>query len=55
MARTPPPDPAPVDLLDQLHKLAILRDEGALTAAEFEEQKAIVLGRPRPDQPSARP
>ena len=65
MARTRATDLDPDDPLDQLQKLAILRDQGALTAAEFEERKAIVLIRRRrggsppttgdASQPSARP
>jgi hypothetical protein len=35
---------APVDVADQLTKLADLRDRGALTDAEFEAQKAKLLG-----------
>ncbi len=41
-----PPDPS--DPLDRLQQLAVLRDEGALTPAEFEAQKALVLARPWP-------
>ena len=55
----PPPPPAPVyaapppppavaasqdDLLTQLDKLGQLRDAGVLTDAEFERQKAKLLG-----------
>lgn len=44
----PPPEPAPAgggdDALDQLERLAKLRDSGVLTDAEFEEQKARILG-----------
>ena len=47
----PPPPPAPVaaaapsgdDLIEQLQKLAGLRDQGILTDAEFEAQKAKLL------------
>ena len=39
-------DPDAADPLDRLQKLAVLRDEGALTPAEFEAQKALVLRRP---------
>lgn len=34
------------DPLRRLQQLAMLRDEGALTAAEFEAQKALVLRQP---------
>jgi hypothetical protein len=43
----PPPAPAAVDsnvLIDQLQKLGALRDQGILTDAEFEVQKARLLG-----------
>jgi hypothetical protein len=58
-AAPPPPPPAPVyaappppaavpasqdDLLTQLDKLGQLRDAGVLTDAEFERQKAKLLG-----------
>ena len=36
--------PAPKDALDQLEQLVRLRDAGALTPEEFEEQKARILG-----------
>jgi hypothetical protein len=41
----PPPAPAggPDDTIDQLQKLGQLRDQGVLTEAEFEAQKAKVL------------
>jgi hypothetical protein len=44
----PPPAPAPAasnsdDLLEQLQKLGELRDQGILTPAEFEVQKAKLL------------
>jgi hypothetical protein len=47
----PPPAPAPVapaatssdDLITQLQKLGALRDQGILTDAEFEAQKAKLL------------
>jgi hypothetical protein len=42
-----PPAPTPsggVDTVAQLEKLAKLRDSGALTDAEFEQQKAKILG-----------
>lgn len=47
-AAAPPPPPAaaaePVDLADQLKKLAELRDQGILTDEEFAAQKAKLLG-----------
>jgi Protein of unknown function (DUF2510)/Bacterial PH domain/Short C-terminal domain len=48
-APSPPPAPAapagpPVDLADQLRKLATLRDEGILSEEEFAAQKAKLLG-----------
>jgi hypothetical protein len=48
-APQPPPAPAapagpPVDLADQLRKLASLRDEGILSEEEFAAQKAKLLG-----------
>ncbi|HXA33676.1 MAG TPA: SHOCT domain-containing protein [Acidimicrobiales bacterium] len=42
-APAPPPAPAP-DLIGQLTQLAALKDSGALTEAEFETQKARILG-----------
>ena len=36
--------PAPIDLADQLGKLAALRDQGILNEAEFAAQKAKLLG-----------
>ena len=42
----PPPAPAaasPDDLIEQLQKLGALRDQGILTDAEFEAQKAKLL------------
>ena len=46
-----PPPPAPVaaapeqdDVIEQLQKLAQLRDQGILTDAEFQAQKAKLLG-----------
>ena len=40
----PPPQPAPApDPIEQLKELAALRDQGILTDAEFEAQKAKVL------------
>ncbi|MGI9595467.1 MAG: SHOCT domain-containing protein [Acidimicrobiales bacterium] len=49
-ATAPPPPPAPAadapgeDLVSQLEGLAKLRDQGVLTDAEFEQQKAKILG-----------
>lgn len=41
----PPPPPAPVaDPIEQLTKLAALRDQGVVTDAEFAAQKAKLLG-----------
>jgi hypothetical protein len=46
----PPPQPAPVaaapafDPIDQLTKLAALRDQGVITDQEFVVQKAKILG-----------
>jgi hypothetical protein len=44
----PPPPPAPAaaapDPIAQLTQLAALKDSGALTEAEFETQKARLLG-----------
>jgi hypothetical protein len=50
-AAPPPPPPAPApaapgdqeDLFEQLQKLGALRDQGLLTPAEFEVQKAKLL------------
>jgi len=42
-AEPPPAQPAPIDVADELTKLANLRDRGILTEAEFEAQKARVL------------
>lgn len=49
-AAPPPPPPAPAaapadqgDLFEQLQKLGALRDQGLLTDAEFEVQKARLL------------
>jgi hypothetical protein len=43
----PPPAPAPAassdDLIENLQKLGALRDQGILTDAEFEAQKAKLL------------
>jgi len=48
-AEAPPaPEPAPAaaapDPIEQLTQLAALKDSGALTEAEFEAQKAKILG-----------
>ena len=40
----PPPPPPAVDPIEQLTKLGQLRDSGVLTEAEFEAQKAKILG-----------
>lgn len=44
----PPPAPAPAapapDLISQLKELAALKEQGILTDAEFEGQKARILG-----------
>jgi Short C-terminal domain len=44
-APAPPPEPAAAapDPIEQLTKLAALKDSGALTEAEFEAQKAKIL------------
>jgi hypothetical protein len=46
-AAPPPPAPAPAgggdDMLDQLQKLGELKEQGILTEAEFEAQKAKIL------------
>jgi hypothetical protein len=47
-APPPPPPPPPAasgsgDLIEQLQKLGALRDQGILTDAEFEAQKAKLL------------
>jgi hypothetical protein len=39
----PPPPAAPVDTVAQLKGLAELRDQGILTDAEFDAQKAKIL------------
>lgn len=41
---TPTPVPAGGDVVDKLERLAALRASGALTEAEFEAQKAAILG-----------
>jgi hypothetical protein len=41
--QAPPPPAPPVDTVAQLKGLAELRDQGILTDAEFEAQKAKVL------------
>jgi hypothetical protein len=49
-AAPPEPQPAPApaaavpDPIEQLTKLAALKDSGALTEAEFEAEKAKILG-----------
>lgn len=44
---SPPPTPAPTDSrVEQLEKLAALRDRGALTEEEFAAEKAKLLGTP---------
>jgi hypothetical protein len=44
-AAPPPAPPAPeVDMIEQLKKLAELRDQGILTEEEFAGQKAKLLG-----------
>jgi transcription initiation factor TFIID subunit TAF12 len=45
-AAPPPPPPAPAggDTISQLKDLAALKEQGILTEAEFEAQKAKVLG-----------
>jgi membrane protein YdbS with pleckstrin-like domain len=48
------PGPGPVSVADEITKLAALRDQGHLTAAEFEAQKASLLARP-PQAPGAPP
>jgi Short C-terminal domain len=40
----PPPAPQQPDSVAQLEKLAALKDKGALTQAEFETEKAKILG-----------
>ena len=39
----PPPPPPPPDPIEQLTKLAALKDQGILTEAEFATQKARLL------------
>jgi membrane protease subunit (stomatin/prohibitin family) len=45
-APAPAPEPAPAapDPVEQLTQLAALKDSGALTEAEFEAEKAKILG-----------
>jgi uncharacterized membrane protein YdbT with pleckstrin-like domain len=43
--------PAAPTVTGELHRLADLRDRGVLTAQEFEEQKARILGRSTPPAP----
>ncbi len=40
----PAPAPAAPDRIEQLTQLAALKDSGALTEAEFEAEKAKLLG-----------
>lgn len=40
----PAPVAEPVDVADQLQKLAALKDQGVITDAEFAAQKAKLLG-----------
>lgn len=42
------PASGPVSVADEIAKLATLRDQGHLTPAEFENQKASLLARPQP-------
>lgn len=42
-AAAPAPAASPVDVVGQLTQLAALRDQGVLTDAEFEAQKAKIL------------
>ena len=42
-APAPPPQPAAPDTVTQLKQLAELKDQGVLTDAEFEAQKAKIL------------
>ena len=42
-AAPPPPPPPPPDPIEQLTKLAALKDQGILTEAEFAQQKARLL------------
>lgn len=55
--RASAPTPAPTAAVDELAKFAALRDQGAITAEEYEAQKARLLGTPRavaePDEPTA--
>jgi hypothetical protein len=44
-AQPKPAAPAPIDPLEQVRKLAALRDDGILTNAEFETKKAELLDR----------
>ena len=39
-----PPPPPPTDIVTQLKELAELKDRGILTDAEFQTQKAKILG-----------
>ena len=42
-SRLPPPPPAAPDPIEQLKKLAELKNQGILTDAEFQAQKAKIL------------
>jgi hypothetical protein len=42
---TPPTAPPQPDPVEQLEKLAALKEKGALTEAEFEAEKAKIIGR----------
>jgi hypothetical protein len=51
-AGAPPLAAPPIGVADELGKLAVLRDAGTLTAAEFERQKDALLGPPKPEEHS---
>ena len=40
--------PAKIDPADELAKYAALKESGALTMEEYEEQKARIMGKPSP-------
>ena len=44
----PTPDPSVADVADEIGKLFALKEAGALTAEEFDAQKALLLGGARP-------